>query len=493
MHITKKILASILSVALSLTAFWGCGATNTEANEPPNYSDSKKSFDFWAYHSTYNGWYNGELEDKTGISKENKTTLKAFKDAGFNILFISYAYALNGKDFKNSEAKQVMDIAYELGLKCMVFEQITHTLSLKGDSLITGDKSTADGVNTFATQEDLNAYVKDVIKDIVEHPAFYGFSLRDEPSHMQITSIGQVYTAIQSVKKCFVNMNLLPMPLKGSNIYAENGKTKTGAQCYEEYLNTYKTKTGASWVQYDDYPLKPNFVRAAHIVNAKITAEFCKKNNMRFCKAFQTCSYSVAGKEECRKPLKEDMYWQLNIGMAFGVKTYSYWTYYPVVNPGGEKYDITACFVTPKGEKNEMYYWMKDIHAEMQNTARALACFDYRGMNLIKTDNIMCNTAYLEQDFGEYDFEKIEKYEIKSGTGAVLITELYDEGRENYGYYVTNVTDPTLDSKMKVSLKFYDCDNALIFNKGAETNVKANKQTLELELKKGEGVFVIPY
>ena len=178
----KRVLAAALCAvtafsALSLTA---CGNKAVA----PDYSETEETFDIWAYHATYNGVWkhveNGEtIEDREGIVKTDRESLLEYKAAGFNRLFISYAMTVSGDSYAESDAKKVMDICADIGLKCILFESKLHGLSSTRESLINPDK--ADGNNFFASQEDLNEFVGARIKDMIKHPAFYGFSIFDEP------------------------------------------------------------------------------------------------------------------------------------------------------------------------------------------------------------------------------------------------------------------------------------------------------------------------
>ena len=397
----KKAVATALSAVclLSACAFAGCGG-----GEPaPDYSETEETFEMYAYSATYDGWW--QYGDATGthlvtdgIVITNKETLQEYKDCGFNTLMITYAYQLKGKEFKGSKVEQVMDWAHELDMKCIVWESTTYLLSYTAESLINPEK--ANGQKFFNSQEELNEYVYDNIKDIVAHPAYYGFSLKDEPNREYLPAIGQVYKAIEAAKKgSFTKMNLWAFTTSPAaqwqSRYSENYATQTPEQNYIDYLNYYKECTGAPYVQYDDYPLQgdnPDIagvgddwvnVSVNHLKNYRIVSEWACKNGVEMKKVLQTCSYNISKdngttwQSSCRDLTKTDMYWQTNIAMAFGQKSFTYWTYYPVVNVGAsERYDDSTCFIDQYGNKNDMYFWMKGIHSEMKGMAKALMTFE---------------------------------------------------------------------------------------------------------------------
>jgi hypothetical protein len=291
--------------------------------------------------------------------------------------------------------------------------------------------------------------------------------------------------------------------------YSKDWVTQTAKENYIDYLDTYLECTGAPYVQYDTYPLygeneyiaetgMPTAVSTDHFKNYEIVAEWCAEKGVEFKKVLQTCSYATSTdggntwNTRCRKPTKTDMRWQTNIGMAFGQKTFTYWTYYPVVNTGSsEKYDETACFVDQYGNKNDMYDWMKDIHGEMHLMAQALMNFEFvKATPVIKTPAI-----------GQIDFlTPLKKKEMelitppKSATSGVgVVTELYDEENDRYGYFIVNVTDPTKNGEMEISFTVEGYKNVQVYYRGDVENQKLEDGVYTVALETGDGVFVIPY
>ena len=88
----------------------------------------------------------------------------------------------------------------------------------------------------------------------------------------------------------------------------------------------------------------------------------------------------------------------------------------------------------------------------------------------------------------DYDFT----VNIQAG-GMVLITELYDAERNQYGYYVVNGTNPGYTSEVVVTLDFGSMQNAQIYQNSTISNVKAVEGKVTLNLGTGRGAFVMPY
>ena len=270
-------------------------------------------------------------------------------------------------------------------------------------------------------------------------------------------------------------------------------------EAYTNYVTDYAEYTQAPYIQVDVYPIKGSDDAPTMHGNALRTpqylAEFCKERDMELYYVLQSSGFTVGYGDAvtpiCRNPQKRDMYWQTNVCMAFGVTSYSYWNYYPVVNTASEHYDPTSSFLDLAGNKNEMYYWMQDIHREMQKTAKALLNFKYQASNVLYKEPFSGAKNHLE-GLSKGSYRKLTKYEAETG-GAFLITELYDKENDRYGYYVVNVTDPTVENIAKIAL-FFDCYiRVQVWENGEAKNKAIEGGKLMAELEAGQGIFVIPY
>ena len=81
----------------------------------------------------------------------------------------------------------------------------------------------------------------------------------------------------------------------------------------------------------------------------------------------------------------------------------------------------------------------------------------------------------------------------KDVDAAVLVTEMYDKERGQWGYYVVNVTDPEEHVGIEISMSFEGYENALLVQSMSETNLKLIDGALTLNLDAGCGAFILPY
>ena len=511
-----KKLFKAMAIALAATsvfAFASCGSKTKKSEDvnagAPDYSQTGDEYTLFAYHGVRHNWYSSNATGLQTLPETlmTKEKLQEYKDAGFNVLFCNYVFDYNGeldRTVSNGQPTSIsvldiMDMAQELGLKVFVSEQNIRRLGGLSGTLI--DETAPAGANgaapsVFNSEADLQAYVRRILGKLAEHPAFYGVSIKDEPTYGMLPVYGEIYKAIKACyPNAYVHANLLPMTATAEYRYAENGRSKGLENSYREYLSDFYKYSNADCINYDDYPILGNnsdqaTIKTEHLRNAQIVAEFCKEKGLRYQKVFQTCSFKT-GSWICRTPTQTDMYWQTNIGMAMGVKTYSYWSYYPVTKSGGETYVETASFLNQKGEKNQLYYWMQDIHAEMQGTAEALMNFEYQGLRTYKMSpmpGVFGYIAGLENNDLKYVSEVTQ-----SSNGIILVTELYDKDEDQYGYYVVNVTDPTQSTEIDVTVKFDEFTKVQTYSKGEPTNSFLKGGATTFSLATGQGVFLLPY
>ncbi len=462
----------------------------------------------FAYNPICDDWY-----QRNGVryyldeSLATPEKLQQYVDCGFNYLFVDWVFQensmVNGYNFESGKLKQIMDIANDFGLKCIVFQPNIYGLSNCEESRINPEKAQNDA-SYFNSQEELNAYVAKALEGLKDHPAFDGIILIDEPKYTKFQAISEVYHAVKAAApNAYVMLNLLPFA-QGSDeheiLYC--GSTDyTAEEAYRMYLDEYYEKVGQylGYVQYDDYPIlngrlgysaTGNNVLPTFLYGNQVVSDFCAEKGLERTTLYQSCAYSN------REAVDEtDIYFQMNIGMAFGNKSYAYYTYYPILNIAADNHmDETAFIVDVNGNPNPRYYSIQSATKEMQFTAKALMNFDYKGMQFQKTGTLPSVDYTGRLVNNEFTLLQGFTFEITGQTGGiVLVTELYDEVNERYGYYVVNITDPEFDSEVAVELDFGAYEYAQIYQTEQVTNSYISDGKLNISLDTGCGAFIIPF
>lgn len=348
----------------------------------------------------------------------------------------------------------------------------------------------------FKTMDDFARYAAHCLVDFKDHPAYMGIRIWDEPGYGRFQACSDVCEAYKLADPDgYVQLNMLPMSSSQSiqNLYCENGAKLGMQQSYAEYLKAYKEYFADSldYYLYDDYPVLESGVLGTYLRCHQMVSEFCAENGLRKCIVQQ----SYAGDGSHRLCEYEDMLWQANVSMAFGVKEFSYYTYWPIHNSTANLPDETKYPLTRHGERNPLWWHIKDVNHEILFNAKALWNFEYKGVTYYDSEVLPSGKSFLANVI-KNDMEKLTNvtYEVKNQQGGLLlVSELYDEANDQYGYYVVNAGDPYYDSEIVATLTFDKYKNAQIYQSEEITNVALKKNAVTIEVGTGRAAFIMPY
>ena len=133
--------------------------------------------------------------------------------------------------------------------------------------------------------------------------------------------------------------------------------------------------------------------------------------------------------------------------------------------------------------------------AEMQVFAKTILNFKYQGSGTFKTLPLNDVVAY---DYAANDeFAKVKSVTVAQGNLA-LVTELYDEDKDNYMYMVQNILDPikgkTYDTSLSVNVEFDESYNYVaIYTKDTVRYEKLTDHKYSSVISAGYAEFLLPY
>ena len=451
-------------------------------------------FDIYGYSPpTYYRNRNGERI----LLQEDYRTVKRYQeymDAGFTILLGQMSSVYSGEEWETSNAKLVLDNAYEAGLKKVILqEDRLHKLSRTPNGIIGEDKP-------FKTEAELDAYVEECIKPYRDHPALYGLQLCDEPSYKCFEALGQIRKSILRVRPgTIVQCNLLPMiTLVATHFaYPPNGSL---TDRYKRYLEQFIEVAGFDYIQYDGYPFmhrNPNGIHRLYMRSLQIAAQVCKEKNVPFYFVAQSTGWIVNGEEAARKPNEEEIRWQMNLLLGFGVKQLAYFTYWTKgdADTAGEYFYDGSAMLTREGEKTPLWYYVQAANAEMQKLAPVILNFDYEKDAYFLAGGMRSHPWYTEL----MDWQKIDNLvSCETDQEVVHIVEMYDKKHEKVMYKIQNVTDPYYDDfypdKQKTTVQFAtEYTKADVFEDGQWKTVDMDKGKYTVQLRAGHAQFILPY
>ena len=461
----------------------------------------KKDIEMYAYDCPDIGkWKIDDVEFDCGEDFRTVERYKEYKDAGFTILFSAFTAKYIGQEWETSELKMVMDRAYEAGLKKVIIldDRIMEKSRIAGGIIGEG--------KPFATEEDLENFIRDCFKDYTKHPAFYGLKLQDEPRHQYFKAIGQIFKAVRKVRpETFLQCNLVPILC----LHCTNGMYPEGGDMYDRYkayLCEFLDESQADYVLCDSYPFQEpeqmlfgvfSGIGRHFIRTLQICAEVCKERNVNFYFVAQSTGIHNKGQVSLRVPTKEEVYWQANLLLGFGLRELAYFTYWTRTQSytKGEFFKDGCAMISLRGEQTPLYHAIKEVNTMIHALAPVITQFKY------VADRYLISTPFRSHPFFlEYTLRKeLKTLEFaETDREVAMVNELYDEKRDQWMYMIMNATDPLYNEYMimpqKTTIRFKKKYQKVdIFEEGKWRTETLENNTFTVKLNAGHAYFILPY
>ncbi len=478
-----KILSLILSATLLISTVAACKKDNKEGNSvvadmalPSNldYSQSDKKFRYFGYSALNEGQFT--TADDTynlGYSFLNEYYISEYFDTGMDMLLAQSAAPMGGsivsqETYESSDLKKTLDIAHELGHDNSVvitdnylYQPYHSALSYANAQKLTKAEDITlfgDLDWQFASEEELDAYMMQTIKYYYQEPAFGGLMVMDEPPAKMLQVVGQWYKALRriqaklGIEEMEINANLLPyypglvaasFPEVEESFHSD--KEQRDHEAYRRYLDDFLKYSDAKNLQIDIYPMIDTGVYRMYVLNLQIAAETAKKYGSKIVIVNQTTTYN-----NTRIMSYEDLQYVNNIVMGFGAENIGYYTFFTA--DGSESYNFNdwGSMMTHFGEKTDVYYRVQKLIAEGQKLAPVILNYDYvtsktytvntPSSPLTTYSDHMMKAEKYEGNKNFAEFTKLKDFSVNKE--MAVVTELYDDEKENYMYMVMNTSDP---------------------------------------------------
>ena len=286
--------------------------------------------EYFVYYNKDTGWSANEANATDWTSPaEFPAHAARLKAMGNNILLISEGSAASLKDgdtWENSRLRFIMDTAWTLGMKVIVCDDIIYQQSKE-----VGSKSAAKTV--------INKRLE-LLKKYIAHPAFYGFSLEDEPepnsllTGSELESVGYMVQALKEVCSGLgyskANGNE-PFFLACLYQYAEGFELNVVK--YDDYLEDWLSGTGLDYLYVDLYTghaMGDNTNRYSmtyDVVYGSGTNGIVGSDK----KFYQVITGHTQSKDKAGTLTEQDMYMSMLYAAAHNVAGYSWFCYFPIV------------------------------------------------------------------------------------------------------------------------------------------------------------------
>lgn len=418
-----------------------------------------------------------------------------YQNCGFNVLFGQHGGAYGDEPFEESGAKLILDRAYQAGIKKVILTDLgLLNMKLDKDGLIGEGKR-------FANEEEIDAFVKERMSAYINHPAFYGVQLKDEPRFAMLKSYGQLYRSIKRVHPhVFIQCNLMGMFFSFNNsIYAPYDDKSRFTDCYKRYLEAFLDETGADYLMMDQYGMysgESEGLYRYHFLAYQIMTQIAKERGVKLMTVAQSYSRTVNGKPAERKPNEDEMFYQINSLLGFGMKELAYYTYWSGgdINFYGEFRAPDCAMVSMHGEITPLYYSVQKVNAMIQKLAPVILNFEHKNDTYAVQNLCKSKPMHLEHTLRG----QLQHAKLSNNQEVTMAFELYDKIKEQYLYVVENITCPKFGKDLP------DQTSTLTFTNSAWTKVDVFDEnewhtedlvngTYTVTLKNGHAVYVLPH
>lgn len=326
----------------------------------------------------------------------------------------------------------------------------------------------------------------DIIQKWINHPVVIGMHVLDEPKQSKFGDIAKIYRA-------WNELNVTDKILY-TNLYA-TGMGGTGLSgtstpiTIEEYYRSFIETVTPPFISSDIYPFRsPN--QGSHscinfVKDMSLLRRLSKEYKIPFWTFVASGMQHNDGGADILSELpyyqnEAETLWNINIPLAYGCKSISYFCYFQpdhFANAPNDTRDFQRNgMLGVAGNKNEWFYYIKKANMQIQ-----------------AVDHILMNASSMGViPVGQYanrmvqDAEKITSFrELTSINGEDFIIGCFDYFGKTALYVVNNSTT----EKQSVTLNFSSKNNYTVIQRAITKETSGKEVTLTVE--KGEGIMVV--
>jgi hypothetical protein len=210
-------------------------------------------------------------------------------------------------------------------------------------------------------QDEVRTRIVELLNLYGDHPALAGLNLYDEPSSSLFGILGFAKEVLkQRAPGELPYVNVLPSYVDPSTM---------GAQTYEGYLDRYMSTVRPPLLCFDHYPLlSGGGITNSYFYNWATIRKFALRHSVPSWVFIQSVDvdYSAAGFADWRRPNKQELLWQINVGLAYGAKGIQYFTYWTPVKPPDAPVQFGRALVSASGELTPLYHHAKEVNGYLR-------------------------------------------------------------------------------------------------------------------------------
>lgn len=326
----------------------------------------------------------------------------------------------------------------------------------------------AEDIIKYSKNADNSLLIKFIngIKPYVEHPAFVGELLIDEPGK-------PLFGAISAFTKAFEEA--YPDKIWHVNLFPSYATGGIQAPNYDDYISNWLLTVPSKHISFDSYPLlATGGIINDYFYNLDIIRSKSRFRKIPFWTFIQTLSIAgTPGVPDKREPSETDIRWQVWTNLAFGAKGIQYFCYW---SPGNGSERFGEALIGFNGEKTVRYDYVKKINNDINSIGKILLNCHAEGVILTSVKEY----AMFEQ---LYNFGIID-----SVTGDESIVGCFENEKGEKKVLITTLT-PDKPSNVVLNLS-ENSPKIRIWINGSSQERVVNEKRVSFQIKEGEAVFV---
>ena len=283
--------------------------------------------------------------DKMTTPEEATTRYEQIKNAGFNFVVGGNGVTTDRHNPTALDAAAANDLRFLLVDRTLrqIIDGSTQSISassqeteapsimhLPDEQRDPESASTAATQSTTGTRDQIRQRIAELLESYGGHPALAGFNMYDEP-HRSLFDLlefakSQVVQQSGGTELPYVNI----WPSYASPQYA------LGTSTYETYVERYCNEVNPTVLCFDHYPLLSDTkITSGYFYNWAVIRKFSRQFGIPSWVFIQSVGFdgSAVGMAKRRTPNEHEIFWQINVSLAYGAKGIQYFTYWTPNNP----------------------------------------------------------------------------------------------------------------------------------------------------------------
>jgi hypothetical protein len=228
-------------------------------------------------------------------------------------------------------------------------------------------------IRDYASYSDPQAQMRTRVNELLQryggYSALAGLYLYDEPSTDLFGILGYAREYLQA-------KNSKQLPWANLYPYTNNSETlaSLGASSYDDYLQRYRSEVKLPFISFDHYPLvSDTAITASYFQNwAAIRKYSLQSPSVPLWCFIQSVDFRSNDNSYLprRRPNEAELFWQVNVSLAYGAKGIQYFTYWTPSSDATTQFG--EALVTTGGKLTPLYDYAKRVNNYLKVVGKAL-------------------------------------------------------------------------------------------------------------------------